>query len=369
MKIINEKIDIADRRNAVVERLEKSGLPVAVYGAGKFAKDTALYLYEKGITVTCFCVDDQYYDTRNVEILVKSTLIKVVPLKELNQFGSPCNVVIAFIDYKRAKYVMDHGQAIFPNSEIVVYLDGVTSHYMSKAWVLEHEGKLLETYQMLEDELSKEILLESVYSRMRGTPETLCKLMADTEETYDWTLLKINENENFVDCGAYDGDTVREFLSVTEGSFEKIWALEPDSENFEKLREMELQCQNVECVKKGAWKENAQLQFSTEGTMGSAISQEGRNVIEAMALDCLEGWEKVSFIKMDIEGSELEALQGAKKLIRLCTPKLAICVYHRIEDLITIPQYIREIAGIGQYKFYLRQHSNSVEETVLYAIP
>lgn len=76
---------------------------------------------------------------------------------------------------------------------------------------------------------------------------------------------------------------------------------------------------------------------------------------------------KVTFIKMDIEGAELESLKGAQKVIQRDKPKLAICIYHKPEDMVELPLYIKEL--VPEYKFYIRHHSNFINETVLYAIP
>jgi len=78
------------------------------------------------------------------------------------------------------------------------------------------------------------------------------------------------------------------------------------------------------------------------------------------------GDEKATFIKMDIEGSELEALKGAQNQIKVNKPKLAICVYHKETDLITIPQFILSLNP--DYKLYLRHYGNFSTELVLYAL-
>ena len=70
---------------------------------------------------------------------------------------------------------------------------------------------------------------------------------------------------------------------------------------------------------------------------------------------------------MDVEGAELESLKGAQKVIQRDKPKLAICIYHKPEDMVEIPLYIKEL--IPEYKLYIRHHSNYIFETVLYAIP
>ena len=72
-------------------------------------------------------------------------------------------------------------------------------------------------------------------------------------------------------------------------------------------------------------------------------------------------------IKMDVEGSELDALEGAKQTILNNKPKLAVCLYHKTKDFIDIPNLIHNL--VPEYKLYVRHHSFSVNETVLYAIP
>ena len=89
-------------------------------------------------------------------------------------------------------------------------------------------------------------------------------------------------------------------------------------------------------------------------------------MVKAVCIDDVLYKEKVSFIKMDIEGSELAALKGCKKIITRNNPKLAICVYHKSEDLIEIPKFILSINP--NYKLFLRNYAPSATETVLYAI-
>ena len=90
--------------------------------------------------------------------------------------------------------------------------------------------------------------------------------------------------------------------------------------------------------------------------------------IPVMPIDeAIETGDRVTMIKMDIEGSELEALKGAKQTIQRDKPKLAICIYHKPEDIIEIPCYIKEL--VPRYRLYLRHYGNGDTETVLYALP
>jgi hypothetical protein len=109
------------------------------------------------------------------------------------------------------------------------------------------------------------------------------------------------------------------------------------------------------------------LRFLSDENMTSLITNSGETIIEVDTIDNMVDDCRSTFIKMDIEGAELAALRGAKKTIIESKPKHAICVYHKPEDLVTIPQYISSI--VKDYKYFLRHHQYISWETVLYAIP
>ena len=118
----------------------------------------------------------------------------------------------------------------------------------------------------------------------------------------------------------------------------------------------------------GLWNEKTQLRFRGKGTAGSAITEDAAQnttVVDVDSIDNVCAGDKVTLIKMDVEGSELEALKGAENVIRRDKPRLAICVYHKPEDLYEIPFWIKRT--VPEYKLYLRHHSDFIMETVIYA--
>lgn len=173
-------------------------------------------------------------------------------------------------------------------------------------------------------------------------------------------------NEYFVDAGALDGNTTKCFLSqVTAGH---VYAFEPNPKQFERTRAALHTYPQVELLPYGLFDRNDVLRFDPmEGNAGSArCSESGSIQIEVRKLDDLLGSRKVTFLKMDIEGSELAALRGAERIIREQRPKLAICVYHKPEDLWEIPSLL--LSYHPDYKLYLRHYSINETETILYAI-
>lgn len=172
--------------------------------------------------------------------------------------------------------------------------------------------------------------------------------------------------ESFVDAGTYDGASSYAFAAWCRGNYSNIWAFEPDTRCFNYCKE-NIKLKNFNIINSGLSNKTETLCFSCDkGASGSArISEAGDMNIQVMDLDSVLGNEKVTFIKMDIEGAEYDALCGARGIIASQKPKLAICVYHRAEDIIEIPKLLLEINP--DYKFAFRHYSIFNTETVLYA--
>lgn len=189
------------------------------------------------------------------------------------------------------------------------------------------------------------------------------------DQYFDDSIIKCKNDEVFIDCGAYNGDTIDGFIKYSGGKYKTIVALEPDAINYEYLKK-KISKKNITdtiVLKYGAWNKNETLRFSEEGSPGSMISEEGVTEIHAVPLDEIDECKDASFIKMDIEGAEMNALEGAKNIIAQNRPKLAICLYHSDQDMISIPKWIHD--NYPFYKLYIRQHHYLPIETVLYAIP
>ncbi len=183
---------------------------------------------------------------------------------------------------------------------------------------------------------------------------------------FDLDIVKFGEHDVFIDGGALDGqDTIRFFELCTDSAY--AYLFEPDLENFNKTKEKFQSYDNVDVIRRGLWDCEDTLKFNSGVKENSAISEDGNIEIQTTAIDDIETKIPITFIKMDIEGSESKALDGARKTIIQEKPKLAICVYHKPEDIVEIPLKILEMNP--DYKLYLRHYSYTDTETVLYAIP
>lgn len=178
-------------------------------------------------------------------------------------------------------------------------------------------------------------------------------------------------HEIFVDAGCFDGFSTKEFFRwcKDEGY---AYCFEPDGINVEAvMRTLSDESGKYELIEKALWSKTTTLSMDARGNFATSVSESGGaglpGGIQAIALDDFLADQKVTFIKMDIEGAEAEALRGARKVITGQKPKLAVSIYHKREDILTIPQLILEYNP--DYEFFLRHYSFSDYDTVLYAIP
>lgn len=183
-------------------------------------------------------------------------------------------------------------------------------------------------------------------------------------------LLPFQKQEVFVDAGCFDGATTKQFFEWCGGEGYS-YCLEPDAQNIAVIKEKLEGYGNYEIIDRAVWSETTALSMNAKGNFATSVvrsgGQDGLQKVQAAALDDILSDKKVTFIKMDIEGAEAEALRGAKKIIAEQKPRLAVSIYHKPEDIWTLPPIILE--DYPGYRFYLRHYSFSDYDTVLYAIP
>lgn len=186
-------------------------------------------------------------------------------------------------------------------------------------------------------------------------------------------VARLSGDETLVDCGAFDGDSIRMFLDKTSGAFRRIYAFEPDPSNRTVLESYlstlpASDRARISVLPFGVGDSNGAASFDGSGTAGSRMTATGgTDVVECRRLDDMLDDVPVTFIKMDIEGAEPGALRGASGTIRRTRPILAVCAYHKCEHLWTLP-VIMSVA-LPAYRIFLRRYAEECWETVYYAVP
>lgn len=225
---------------------------------------------------------------------------------------------------------------------------------------------LIWLYNNLEDEKSKETLIGFISGRITSDYHYYNEIFVK-DNYFVEGIVSLSAEEVFIDCGAFNGDTIREFIKKTKSNC-KIHAFEADVSNFKLLESYikENGIPNISVYNNAVWNKKTTITFDTAGDMLSRVCCDGFVTVQAVALDDLIN-EPVTHIKMDIEGAEYEALEGAKTIIATYKPKLTVCVYHKYEDITRIPLLIMKIEP--KYKLFLRHHMPCGAELILYAIP
>lgn len=223
-------------------------------------------------------------------------------------------------------------------------------------WLRENRGVLERVHDHLADDTSRQVMEDILSYKLTGKLEYLSRVTCRQDDLT--SLFTFGEEETYADLGAYNGDTLREFLELTGGHYDHLYAVEPDSKNFHKLQAWVEQEQLGRCtlVPEGIWAQPAALPFAARGGRMSSLEERGKKVVPVpvTSLDALVGDHSLTYVKMDVEGVEKEALAGGAKVIGRCAPKLLLAGYHHDDDLWAIPLELWSLRP--DYRIYLRRH-------------
>ena len=232
----------------------------------------------------------------------------------------------------------------------------------------EERESIFAAFDRLADEESRRVYLRFLQTHLQRKPVPIPQRPRN-EQYFPRDVPLARGHARYVCCGAYDGDTVR-LLHATCGKIDTIACFEPKPHIYGRLtayldregRNLAERIFTWPCAVHGR---SGQMPFIPGDGLGSRIDAEGNSRVQCVTLDqALVGFEP-TFISMDVEGVEPDALRGAERLLRQCAPDLGICVYHSVDHAWKIPLYLDSL-GVG-YKFYLRNYTGFAIETVLYA--
>lgn len=228
-----------------------------------------------------------------------------------------------------------------------------------------HADRLENVYRRLADEESRRVFRCLMNFRLSHDLAHMHGFVDAQFRQYFEPFLRLNrDGETFVDVGCYDGYTTEEFI-VRCPSFAAAHVFEPEAANMDKVRARLGGKARVAYHAVGAWDRPEVLRFQASGS-SSSIGEVGDVEIQAGRIDDeIKG--PITFLKMDIEGAEMRALAGAAGSIREFHPRLAICVYHKVDDLWRIPEFVLSIRD--DYELFLRHYTEGITETVMFFIP
>jgi FkbM family methyltransferase len=325
-------------------------MDIVIFGCGSMGRYVAKGLREHDIKPLCFAVDkpDKIYVDK----------VKIYSITQAaTTFPGALFVVAAFQGAEVLKRLIGMGLMVITFPKFARHY----APYLLPYYALDNKVYLpADRVDLFADEESRTEYIGQY--KWRGTLDSYyLPLHQPIKDLYfPPDLVDIRQDEVFVDCGAYDGDTIGEFKQHGGG---KIIAIEPDPGSYEKLIS---KYPDIIAINQALGTKCGKIAFDAYASPWSA-SGKGESLVDCDTLDNILAGYKPTFIKMDIEGAELDALKGGCNTIKVHRPVLAICLYHRPYDIWQIPVYVHWL--VPSYKLYLRRYAEDCWEEVLYCIP
>jgi len=366
---------VRERERTTLERLLKDrGNKVVLFGAGNLGKRSVACLRTIGIEPLALSDNNPN---------LWGTSLDGVPILEpriaAERFGAEALFIVTMWNTTqwytdRRQQLMDLGcRYLSPVSPLYWRFPDTFLPFFAQDLphkVYESSADVMKAADIWADDRSREEYLKQVRWRTLADWDFI---RHGIEESYfPDRIFHLSPQEAFVDCGAFDGDTIRSIVARRGADFQHIVAIEPDPGTFQTLRaysaglpdEIQNKITFHQCAV-GA--ERGVVRFEDSGSLGSRVSDDGQVTIDSIPISDIVGSLPVSYIKMDIEGAEFDALVGAQRVIERDRPLLAICVYHRQDDLWRLPLLMKKM--LPDHRFYLRLHESDGWQTVAYAVP
>ena len=331
------------------DALKNDGKPIVLYGMGDGADKILNVCEAKGIRIDGVFASDGFVRDK---MFRGHHLESYSSLRE--RFGK-MTVLVSFAS--RLPDVMEKIRALEETDDLYapdvpVFGEGL----FDMAYFKEHADELEQVYASLSDEQSRSVMRNIVAYKITGRIGYLAECETEVDESYD-TIIRPKDGSTFLDVGAYNGDTVSEYIEHA-GKHCRAVAFEPDERNFRKLSEniASMPLASYELHNAAAWDADETRTFfarSGRNSAASTVHKKAKTVeICCEKIDTALGNEHIDFVNIDAEGSDMRVIEGMRETIARCRPTLLCAVYHRNEDLFAIPTRLMEL--YGEYELYLR---------------
>ncbi len=329
---------------SVWETLQSTKEPIIMYGTGNGA-DKVFEVFRKlnievaGVTASEGFVRERYFHD-----------FRVTPISDFFEKYEKFTIVVTF-GSSRPEVIENIKKLAKKQTVLVPCVPVIGNEIFDRKFLTENEDKLNKAYSLLADEKSKAVFKNYVNFQFSGKLEYLFSMESDISDAFN-NYLKLGKEENFIDIGAYRGDTVKQFLTFTNGKYNNILALEPDQKTYKKLVENCKNLKNFVSLNGAATNTDGTVEFENlagrQSTIGKGIE------INAFTLEKLSKNFIPTYIKIDAEGAEIDILNGGGKLIAEHKPKFKIATYHKNRDIFEIPILLNKLNE--NYKIYMCHH-------------
>lgn len=332
--------------------LKASTMPLIMWGCGDVARNVLKVLDANNITVEGIAVDT------NVKMNELGS-VKIHDFEYYCEKYEKFNVLIGHSHYELEEQLKETYSNI---QEVFAISSSVDIVPISLEYVKENIAEIEKAYSLLADEESKKYFIQYVNARINNDYR-LIKSETYLEKFYN-EIYPIHD-EYYLDLGAYTGDTIEKYLEATEGTYKKIYAIEPSEDSYKVLCNNFKDYPNIEFYNIGTWNEKTKLYFEGEKA-ATYISKESHGTEVCVdKLDDIISDKEVSFMKINFRFGVAETLEGAKKILQEQKPKVFVNVSLDKEMFFKVPCILKEINP--EYKIYMRFEARQLSRFSLYA--
>jgi FkbM family methyltransferase len=371
--LLSEPITSAmEREKSTFDELTAPFEQIILFGAGNTGKKTLQVLRSHGIEPLAFADNAAAIWGQEIEgVRVLS------PVDAAAKFGRSAVFVITIL---AGNFLLIRKQLVeLSCSKVVSFLSLFWKHPLEclPYWLvdlphrtLSQKNDVLKAFALLGDDESRREYVAQVRWRLLQDFDSLPP-PSTRDQYFPDDLFTLEANEVFVDCGSFDGDTIRAILK-RRTDFRGIVALEPDPINFNRLQQYLSELPNVIRdkilpLRLGVGAVKGKFRFEAAGNQGSNFSEQGEIEAECNALDNILDGYTPTYVKMDVEGAELDTLSGAIRIMHQNFAIWAVSLDHKSEDLWRLPLFIS--SHTHGYRFFLRKYIGEIWDTVCYAVP
>lgn len=333
-----------NERLSLWERLQRAEKPVVLYGMGNGADKILNVCADKNIPVAGVFASDGFcrkHTFRGYPVTSYAQAKELIgEMIVLAAFGTVRPEVIRNIERIAGEQELYAPDVPLMGEEL-----------FDLQYFFENRDKLEQAFSFLEDGQSKKTFLCHVNFKISGKIQYLKDCGTPAEEAF--RILALSDREVYIDAGAYTGDTVLEFVQRVTG-YERIIAVEPDMKNFKKLAANTAGLKQLECLRLGLHSQKGEIPFAFRAGRNSSFDAEGNKTVAVDSIDNILNGNPATFIKLDVEGQEMEALLGAEKTMAKYKPKILAAAYHRSPDLFEIPLFVKKARP--DYRVYMRHY-------------
>lgn len=345
------------KKQTTIDEINTAQLPLVLFGCAQFK---AIEDFLSSLNVPVNYIIDNDINKQGSSLYQ----CQIISPEDISNLYSKYNVLI-LVPFE--KEIRQQLKMLENPPEQIYYLDFYFEQDNIIEYISENKQQFEQVFSYLVEPKSQQVYQAVLNYWIERNPNLLSDLSEPRNNQYfPDDIFTLSDHEDFVDAGAFTGDTVQAFLQHTQNKFQSIYAFEPDNDNYHLLLKNTFDSKKIHCFQSGLSDKNEIVKFLSD-TSSSKVSENGSEEVSLVTLDSILGDKPVSYLKMDVEGAECAALRGATKVIQNSKPKLAICIYHSIQDLLQVPLLIHQIEP--SYQLYIRHYTHGIVETVCYAIP